>query len=332
MRLLAKICALLALSTFLGSLLPGMAANAQITDPTGTEDGRRGALNVYKYDARTTALGDANVGGLHNLMNMNMNPASLSFTREPRSIQADAFQNWNNNMMMETVAFPMLVNSKHALAGQLSRSHGGMKQTNLLGTSPHPQPSLSMYQFDIGYAYTIQGVLSLGILNNFSYTENPNNNAQYWTSFTTLGVTYSPSQSISYGASFRGLGRSPTYEFIEDGETILGSQNLQEILELGATMRFPVEGERTVMSLSLSNEKRFGQNGIWYKGGLELFPTSYLALRGGALLHTATNIRAPRFGIGFVSDAFELDYALSFERQLYQRYHQLSLTLHLGRM
>lgn len=330
MSILSKLISILTLATLLSGWVT--AATAQITDRSGTQSGLRGAVHSYKYDARTTALGDANVGGIHGLMNLNMNPAALPFVQDLRSVQVNVFQNWNNNTMMENVAFPLFANQKHTLAGQLARHHSGFSQTNLLGTAPNPQPSLTMYQADLAYAYTIQNVLSLGVLNNYSYATNPLNNAQYWTSFVTLGATYSPSEAISYGAVFRGLGRSVTYEFIGDGETVLGSQNLREVLEIGATMRFPVRAERTKMTLSLANEKRFGQNGIWYKGGLEVNVQPFLSLRGGLLIQSATNVRAPRLGIGYISDVFEVDYALSFERRLYERYHQLSLTLHIGQL
>lgn len=305
------------------------AANAQITDPANTESGLRGAPRVYKYGARTTAMGNANVADIENLMSVNINPASLSFVRNLNALQLNIYQNWNNNLMLENIAFPLYAKSDHTLAGQFGMHHGGASATNLLGAPPLPQPSLRMYQLDLAYAYTIEGVLSLGILNNVSFAQNRGSRAQYWTSFVTLGMLYSPSQSVSYGISFRGLGRSVVYQFVEGGQTALVSQNLREVLELGATMRFPTNAKETYLTLSLANEKRFGENGIWYKAGTDVRVTPFLSLRAGILIQSATNIAAPRFGIGIINDVIELDYAISYNNDLYERFHQLTLTLHL---
>lgn len=309
--------------------LPALA-KAQITDPTDTENGLRGAPIVYKYAARAAAMANATVGDIQNLMAINVNPAALAFVQNMRSVQLNIYQNWNNNLMLENFAFPIFANSKHAFAGQIGLHHGGIKSTNFLGTNPMPQPSVTMYQLDLAYAITVQDVLSFGILNNISFAQN-NNNAQYWTSHFTLGVVYSPSLSVSYGMAFRGLGRSLVYRFVGDGRTAFASQDLREVLELGATMRFPVDTQDPYFSLSLANAKRFGEAGIWYKGGFEVKTLPFLLLRAGLLYQSDTDVTAPRFGIGIVGDVVELDYALSYDRELYERFHQLTLTLHLGR-
>ncbi|HET6527552.1 MAG TPA: hypothetical protein VFG39_02255, partial [Balneolaceae bacterium] len=183
-------------------------SQGQITDPTNTESGIRGAPRVYKFSARTTALGNATVAGIHDLMAINMNPASLAFVKNLNAVQLNIYQNWNNNLMLENLAFPVFASPHHTLAAQIGIHNGGISAFNLLGTNPLPQPSITMYQLDLAYAYTIDGVLSLGIMNNISFAQNNNDSqAQYWTSFFTLGVLYSPSQSVSYGLTFRGLGR-----------------------------------------------------------------------------------------------------------------------------
>ncbi len=301
---------------------------AQITDTTSTSDGMRGAPRVYKFGTRATALGDATVADNKDLSSINMNPAALSFVRNNiYSVEINSMQNWNNNMMLENITFPVFQYYNHTIAGQFAIHHSGFEETNILGTTPNPQPDMVMYQFDLAYSVTFQDVLSIGIFNDVTFAQNEN--AQYWTYYPVFGLMYAPSHSISYGVVFRGLGRSVTYLLADNGVTALGSQNLRESLELGATLQLPVDTDNTNFSFSLANEKRFGEEGIWYKAGVEVIGWSYIALRGGLLFQPETDVYAPRFGIGIVTNVLELNYAISYDDKLYERYHQLGLTLHL---
>lgn len=304
---------------------------AQITNKTNTSDGTRGALRVYKYDTRTAALGDATVGDNRDLSAINMNPAALSFVRNNiYSVEINSMQNWNNNMMLENITFPMFKYFDHTFAGQVTIHHPGLEQTNILGTYPYPQPDLLMYQFDLAYSASFLNVLSIGIFNNFTFAQNEN--AQYWTYYPVFGLMYAPSPSISYGLVFRGIGRSVTYLLADNNITALGSQNLRESLELGATLKLPVDTDKTRLSFSLANEKQFGEKGIWYKAGAEVVGWNFIALRGGLLLQPETDVYAPRFGLGIVTDMIELDYAISYNDRLYERFHQFGLTFHLDKI
>lgn len=319
---------LLVLGILISSMMP-LAAFSQITDTTGTQSGLRGAPRVYKYGTRTTALGDATVADAHDLSDMNINPSAIAFVTDFNAIQFDAMQNWNNNFMFENLTVPVIRIQQHTLAAQFSIYNGGFEGTNFLGTSPMPQPDLAMYQFDLAYAISIENVLSFGVYNNITFARN--DHAQFWTYFPVFGLMYAPSKSISYGIAFRGLGRSVTYLFPDaSGITALNSQNLRESLELGATLKFPVNTDKTYLSLSLSNEKRFGERGIWYKAGLELTTIPHLALRGGMLLLPEDDLYAPRFGVGFITKRLELNYSISYQKRMYERYHQLGITVHLN--
>lgn len=300
---------------------------AQLTDTTGTGSGQRGAPHIYKYDARTTAMGDATVSDPTNLAAININPASMSFIREFHGkIEFNAFHNWNNNLMTGNATIPVYAEFGHRVAAQVGLYHAGFNSLNPLGGNPQPQPNLSMYQVDLAYAYAWENMLSVGVFN--STTLSRNSDAQYWTNFTNIGLLYAPTPTLSYGVVFKGLGRSVVYDIIDENTTTLGSQNLRESLELGATVKFPVEEEDTNVALSLANEKRFGQNGIWYKIGLEVIAASQVAFRGGFVLHPENRVAAPRLGLGYITDFIELDYAVSFNEGLYERYHQLGFTIH----
>lgn len=302
---------------------------AQLTDPGGSD--QRGALRIYKPDARSSALADATVGEPADLSVININPAGLSFVQDYKTIEVNVSQNWNTNILLENFTLPAFKFDNHAIATQFAIHHDrGLESLNILGTHPMPQPKVTMYQADLVYSFTVQDVLSFGILNNFSFAEN--SIAQYWTYHPVFGVMYAPTQSVSYGMTFRGLGRSVVYNVVNSTRlTTLGSQDLREVLELGAAFQFPVDTDDTYLSISLANEKRFGEEGIWYKAGLELKSFSYLALRSGLIFQPETDVYAPRFGIGVVSDLLTLDYAISYSKELYERYHQLGITLHLDK-
>lgn len=313
---------LLFVAMVLALLTPGLSS-AQLIEPDDAIGGQRGAMQVYKYDARSSALAGANIAEAVGVTAINLNPAALSFVRNTDAFQMTMHQNWNNNMMMQNFTLPAMVNYSHRMAAQIGIHHSGANATNP-GSGAWPTPDLSMYQTDFAYAWSFENILSVGVFNNISFARNEH--ARFWTYFANVGVMYAPSQTISYGLTLKGLGRSITYEILESGRTVLGSQALRQSLELGTTLHFPVDSDERYMSLSISNEKRFGENGMWYKGGLELKPSSVLALRTGILFHP--DIRPiPRFGFGLVGGVISLDYTLSYRRVVDEQFHQLGLTV-----
>lgn len=319
----------------LGFSIPGICY-AQLTDTTDTD--RRGAPRVYKYSARTGALADATVADRKYLSSININPAALALVEDLSMLQVNVSQNLNNNMMLENVTLPAFRLGNHFLGVQLGIHHDrGFETFNLLGNNPQPRPSMTIYQMDVVYAFSIRDVFSFGVLNNISYSKNII--AQYITYYPTLGILYSPSRSLSYGLVFRGLGRSPTYFIPEPNQsnclqrdnciTTFGSQELRKSLEVGASLKLPAEEDSANFSIYVANEKRFSQDGLWYKAGLEVTRLSNLALRGGILYQSAQNILAPRFGLGLLTSVIELDYTISHSKELFERYHQMAITIHI---
>ena len=319
----------------LGFAIP-ITCFAQLTDTTDAD--RRGAPRIYKYSARTGALADATVADNKYLSIININPAGLALVEDISIFQVNVSQNLNNNMMLENFTLPALRLGNHSFLAQFGLHHDrGFETFNLLGNNPQPQPKMTIYQMDFVYAFSISNDFSFGVLNNISYSKNII--AQYLTYYPTFGILYSPSRSLSYGLAFRGLGRSATY-FIpspNDGSclqqdnclTTFGSQKLRKSLELGASLKLPSENNPANFSVYLANEKRFEEDGLWYKAGLEITRLSNLALRGGILYQSAQNIFAPRFGLGVLTNVIELDYTISHSEELFERYHQLAVTIHI---
>ncbi|MEX0648888.1 MAG: hypothetical protein WEA56_11090 [Balneolaceae bacterium] len=311
---------------------------AQLTDTTGVSEGLRGAPRAYNYDARTTALGDATVADPTYLTGFNMNPATLSFVRDADVVQLNSYHAWNNNLMEQSITLPAIRYRNHRMAAQFGVIHNGINSLNYRGESQVPEPNLNGAHMDLAYAISYENVLSFGILNSFRYAQNSNNNDGRWSYFASLGVLYAPSESVSYGVAFRGLGHSPVYQLAEagqlgnSGETILADQNLRESLELGATLKFPVDTDHNYLALSLANEKRFGEDGIWYKIGFEFYVVPALALRSGLLFQPDRDLYTPRFGLGLDVDILKIDYSVSYKDQIFEHFHQLGLTIYFDRL
>lgn len=294
-------------------------ANNSVSDDEGTP-------RIYKYSARTAALGGATVADAGNLSVININPAGLSFVPNLLVGQINLSQNWNNNLMLENFTLPAFRTNAHSFAAQFSIQHDrGLESLNLLGENTTLTPKIMMYQMDIAYSLAIGEDFSIGVLNNISYANNPT--SQTWTYYPIFGVFYSATESISYGLTFRGLGSTASYIINTPSRTTLNTQNLQETLELGTTLNFPTHTERNYFSLSLASEKRFSEDHIWYKAGLELTVIPHLALRSSLIFIPEKNLYAPRFGVGILADFLELDYTISHHRGLFERYHQLGVTL-----
>ncbi len=316
----------LAFCVLLLVLLP-LNALGQLTDTTGLGTGERGSPRIYKLDTRAAAMGDATVADASRLTSFNINPALLAFVYDFSTIHLFSSQNLQNNLMFENAAFPVLALGSHRIAMQATMHHSGFDLVNITGTPSLPEPDIQMYQMDLAYAFSFENLVSVGFMSNLSLMRA--DNAQYWTTHTTLGLAYAPSQSVSYGIAFRGLGRSPIYEILDDGSTILASQNLRESLELGASLQFP-DISTPYLSVAFANEKRFGENGIWYKVGAEYIVANSIALRSGLILHPENRIFAPRFGLAFSSELIKFEYALSYHKELYERFHQLGIVLNLN--
>lgn len=327
---------------FIAMAIPGEVW-AQLTDLSGAESGLRGAPRAYKYDTRTSALGDATVADPTSLTAYNMNPAALSFAQNPNVVQINSHHSWNNNLMQQTISLPAVQLDNHHFAAQVGVTHQGVDALNYMSGNNMPEPVMDGAHLDIAYAFSYENVLSLGVVNSVSLIQNSRTDS--WSYFATIGLLYAPTQSVSYGIAFRGLGTGPVYEIINAGtengegeepagdrETLLDYQDLRERLELGATLRFPVDTDNTYLALSLANEKRFGQDGIWYKAGLELEVIPSVALRSGILFQPEDDIYTPRFGIGIDAKFVKIDYSISYKDQLFEHFHQLGLTIHFDRL
>ncbi|WP_020404155.1 hypothetical protein [Gracilimonas tropica] len=316
------------IAIWISALLLGLLCSASIqaqTTPFPFE-GLVGYPRTYKLDARSVSLAEANFADPASFASFTVNPAILGFTHSSRSIYMSGFQNWQNNLNQFDLSLPSVTLGRHSGLLRFGYFYPGLGDINPLGSSDQPEPDLALYQIEFTYAFFVRSNFSVGIAQTLSYGNN--DDAQFTTYMVNAGLIYDPDGAISYAMVLNGIGRGLKYEFIEDGTTILGSRSIPVSLQIGASFRFPVDDDEPYLTLSFANEKRFGESGLWYKGGLEIKPASFLSLRSGLMFQPEDLTYVPRYGIGFETSFLEFDYALSPNEFQDERYHTIGITIH----
>jgi hypothetical protein len=84
-------------------------------------------------------------------------------------------------------------------------------------------------------------------------------------------------------------------------------------LRVGVAMRYPspVSLRRPVLTVAAANEKILQTDGLVYRGGIEVVPVDFLALRLGYAVGNA--LHAPACGVGAMIGMVRLDYAFAKE-------------------
>lgn len=320
------------------TLVSPVQLNAQDTDSTATaETVQKFIVNNTKAGARSTALGNTSVADYQELSSIYINPAALSFIKNLKRVEFNSSQSWDRNLMLQNLTVPFLAYNKHRITLQTGILHKGLD----LGNSSVPEltanPSLILYRFDLAYAYSFTPTISMGFINSTSIAHKAQFNQT--TNSVSVGMLYAPSKSVSYGVAFRGLGRDIGYKITESGETELITRNRTETVELGATLNYPVDTDKTYLSLSIANEKRFGDPGIRYKLGLEVKLNSTststlpdLQLRSGIIMQPEFDVYAPTFGVGTDFKTYSINFAISPGTQLNERFFQLGFIVYFDKI
>lgn len=268
--------------------------------------------------ARAAALSDAYTAETYDVSSMYWNPAALVFLQKS-SVVANHFQEPEHNAMNENVAIPLLTES-NALALSAAVAHIGYPKRS----PPASEFRFIQYGFDIAYATEIVPSLSFGASIGMQYGLSGVSHLKVASS--SFGIMYSPSPEISYGLAYNGIGSRIKYTY--DGfSTRLNQENVPRNLQIGARMRFPSSFNQTFLTIMAANEKNFGEHGLRYKGGLELYPVDFLALRTGYQVDPSK--AAARYGMGLKINRVQLDYAISPSRA-YEQFQQLSVSITFG--
>lgn len=302
---------------------------AQTTPPPPVPE-RTFTITSAKPGVRSTALGFSTVADYTEISTIYLNPAGLSFVRNMKRVEFHSSQDWNNNLMLQNLTLPFLAVKRHRIALQTGFLHKGLDSVNPPYTDVNSDPNLNLSRFDLAYAYSLSPTVSLGGLYSASFAYN--SHSDLFTNLATFGMMYAPSKSISYGLAFRGLGDNIGYRIAND-QTELFNQNTPESLEVGGTLSYPIDTDKTYFSLSIANEKQFGVKGLWYKIGLELnFNISekpfQVQVRNGIIMHPDSEIYAPTGGLGLNIGKLSLSYSISPGTQLEERFQQLGFIIH----
>lgn len=309
--------------TFCLMFLSQNPALAQILN----NEANKGVLPSQMVDTRSLSMGSTTVADVHGTPSIGINAALSGLFNQPSFIQFNSNHNWENNLMQYNLMLPTLSNGPHHITARFGFLQRGFEQLPYTSSSTLPEPDITIYRAELAYAIAISEHFSLGTLQSISYsTANDNEEAQYWNYFADVGLVYAPDGPISYGLVFRGMGNETTYEIIETGQTTLGSRLARQSLEVGASLIFPVEKD-SYLSISFANEKQFDEKGLWYKGGMEIMPFSFINIRGGAMVNFNQSLFIPRMGLGINAGVFQIDYMIAPKSVIGEQFHQIGLTI-----
>lgn len=262
--------------------------------------------------ARASAMADAYTADIYDIAVLYWNPASLSFL-EKKSVMLDHFYEWKTAVMNDVVAVPIPLKGQQSLGLGASVSHLGYLRNH----RPYHARAIQ-YGFDLGYARILSTGFSGGIRVGGRYSHSEN--SDFFTSSWSLGITYYPSPGISYGLVLGDIGEDVS---TLNGGTLTKQASLRR-LQVGITMRYPLSLQRRLLTLALTNEKIFGETGLYYRLGFEVNPFEFAALRVGYFVGPLT--AAARYGLGFKTDLFQVDYAIAPSTHSF-RFQQLSLSI-----
>ena len=300
--------------------LPAMAQ-------TQNDDVKIGVLPNQMHDTRSLSMASTTIADLYGRPSIGINAALSGLINDPSFLQFNTNKNWDNQLLQYDLMLPTLSIDSHHITTRFGILHKGFENFPFKSTSSLPKPDLTMYRAELAYAFAFSNYFSLGTLQSISYVTS-DGEASFWNYFADIGLAYAPDGPVTYGMVFRGLGQEITYETIEDGQTALGRRMARQILEIGVTFRYPTE-DRTYLSISFSNEKRFGQDGLWYKGGVDVLPVSSFSIRGGMMVNFDQSLFIPRMGLGINTSAIQFDYMIAPKNLIGEHFHQIGLTIAL---
>lgn len=289
--------------------------------------------------ARAASLANTQVSDAYSLEGIYTNPAAFLFSESNTTLSSNFFYNNYFNTIAENLNAVLIRNNNHLLAAGATIKHNA--PSSVAPLQPNVPIRFNQYGLSIFYATKLTPTFSAGggVSGVYGSTTDDRN----WGITTNLGLFYAPSSSVSYGLAYSGLGGRIdnlgaglhyiyTEELDENGQetesTTLILEKIPHRLELGATFRFPSISKRPDFKLSFANEKIFGEPGLIYKVGLELFPTEILAVRGGYFFSPIAS--GGRLGLGVFIRNMSLDYSFSQTTIGVEGYsHQLSISIGL---
>jgi len=294
---------------------------------TQNNDVKTGVLPSQMHDTRSLSMASTTIADLYGRPSIGINAALSGLFNNPSFLQFNTNKNWDNQLLQHDLMLPTLSIDSHHITTRFGIVHRGFENFPFKSTSPLPKPDITMYRAELAYAFSFSNYFSLGTLQSISYATS-DGEEQIWNYVADAGLAYAPDGPVTYGLVFRGLGQEIIYENNEAGQTALGRRLARQILEIGVTFRYPIE-ERTYLSISFSNEKRFGEDGLWYKGGIEILPVSTINIRGGMMVNFDQSLFIPRIGLGINISELQFHYMIAPKNLIGEHFHQIGLTIAL---
>jgi|WetSurMetagenome_2_1015567.scaffolds.fasta_scaffold86846_2 hypothetical protein len=267
---------------------------------------------------RQAALGDAACSEAYDVGGMFGNPASLNHLRETGVILTHVLDD-ASHAQTDQVTLAVLSGAMFALAVNATYTHGGELRPE--GFLP---VTIKEAGGDFALSMAIIPTLSIGAMGGVRKTEIasiPSTNE-----WGQAGMFYYPMPGIAYGIVYR-IRTGSIYWFANGQNGLERESTMRQNVEIGATMNYPARSERPVVTLALSAEKYFPGVALYStKGGLEVLPLPFLALRMGFKVGSVE--RVARYGVGIMVGPARLDAAIGPSRTDDQ-FAGLSLSLRL---
>jgi len=272
-------------------------------------------VRPFGISPRGFALADAYCADWEDVTSMYGNPGALG-SLKASSIVLTHHADWITRTATEFVAVPLRIDDEFSLgfAGTIGRK-GTL--TGLDGT----EFAFSFRGGDLASSYRIMPTLSLGLLvgvREYSFADD-----RMTTGWVLVGLLYSPTPGISYGITYRARGSALRVIGGQHASLVVESQ-LPADLEIGASMTYPARSGSPIVSLALTTEKSFPAiQRFNTKGGLEVYPVQFIALRIGYKVGSSNNVA--RYGAGVRFDRFRLDLGIA-PSSAEERSHVFSLS------
>jgi|GEM_PF-3500438 len=266
-------------------------------------------MTVYRPEtwvfpgARSAGLADAISSDTHDIESMYQNPAALSFLRNP-GIMMDYRHDWTDKVIQENVAVPVISGRATSLGLGIGAENSGKLTRNRV---------LNFTQLDLysALSFKLPGLspgLSVGILGDLRAGRD--DSVSRATGQFSIGVMFAPVGGPDYSIVYRGLGQTIGYSSTPvSGRNVTRGDILESprSLEIGSTMRYPGSNKIPIMTLSVAGERDFLAKVFRLKGGMEAAFFSMLYVRLGYVRAETSQLR---FGLGFTTPWFSLDYAV----------------------
>ena len=247
--------------------------------------------------ARAGAMADTYIAEFSDVAVMYSNPAGLPFLKN-LSVMGDMYYEQHNSSVSTVAAGTLWMSPVDAIA-----AGGILSSLGYVPSDPNPHLQVAQYGTDVAYGRIIAPGFSVGLEAGARYLHTPTKDT--WTTTWMAGLMYHPAPEVSYGAAFH----DATYGPPNNDSLVSSMVEFHRRLQIGMTLRWPFSKRPSMFTLSLANEKIFGQMGLLYKGAMEYYPLPYFALRGGYI--AGPGVAVPRFGAGIRGNLFHLDYAIA---------------------